>query len=215
VCPILLPVSPYSCYSFSRVDLHRGDLIVGCRIGFGHEIMTALFVNLERKGGSYPSQYNTREIYTFGQANVDLVEGSKSPDYTLYDLGKDDGDSDTAITPTIAWEIGYAENEKKLEMDAARLICLTEGLVLLVVTVKISHEPNVYPKKLKRVVWQHWELDSTQLKPVDNEMEKHQLNDPKPLLGDNQTLPPSYEAYVKFDEEVYRFVARVTKTFEV
>jgi hypothetical protein len=105
----LVRVSILTLFS-SRVDFHRGDLIVGGKVSFGNEIMTALFLDLQRDNTSYPIHYGTSQIRTFGQANIDLTVGSKSPDYALYEVVEDE--NSTNITPTIAWEIGYAENER-------------------------------------------------------------------------------------------------------
>jgi hypothetical protein len=207
--------------SFSRVDFDGKDLIVGCDVGFGHEIMATLFDDLRHNDTSYPLWYNNTRIRTCSQATVELAEGSKSPDFALIEVDKEEDEAeesgneeeDEGLVPTIAWEIGYSESEEKLQMDAARLLCLTEGLVRLVVTVKITHEPNTSPRKLKRVVWRHWELDPTHFRRVDNSVKG--LNKPKPLPPDNRTSPPPYEAYVKFDKEVYRLVAHVTDSYEV
>ena len=197
----------------SRVDFHRGDLIVGCKVSFGNEIMTALFLDLQRDNTSYPIHYGTSQIRTFGQANIDLTVGSKSPDYALYEVVGDE--NSTNITPTIAWEIGYAENERKLEMDAARLICLSKGLVQLVVTVKITHEPNTFPKMLKQVVWHHWEIDVARFGQVDDPTNTLLLNNPVPHPQGDQTSPPPYEAHVEIDKDIYRLVAHVTESYHV
>ena len=208
----LVGVSILTLFS-SRVDFHRGDLIVGGKVSFGNEIMTALFLDLQRDNTSYPIHYGTSQIRTFGQANIDLTVGSKSPDYALYEVVEDE--NSTNITPTIAWEIEYAENERKLEMDAARLICLSKGLVQLVVTVKITHEPNTFPKMLKRVVWHHWEMDAARFGQVDDPTNTLLLNNPVPHPQGDQTSPPSYEAHVEIDEDIYRLVAHVTKSYQV
>ena len=106
------PIKSQSCL---RVDLHKGALIVGCSVSYGHEILAGIFgrISLADIGHS-----GSGSITSFGQANIPLSEGTKSPDYSLYEVGTGKAE----FIPTVAWEVGYSESEKKLALDAARLL---------------------------------------------------------------------------------------------
>jgi hypothetical protein len=120
-------------------------------------------------------------------------------------------------TPTVVWEVAYSETERKLALDAARHICLSLGLVQLVVAVKIEHCDS-FPKRLERVTWSHWEL-------VDAEPVAEwggALDDPQPFGWDAVTnhdfVPPigtKYQAVVKIGSALQRVTAEQTQTHQV
>jgi hypothetical protein len=176
--------------------------------------MTSLFHTLASNNTAYPSIYNDRIIWTYGQANIYLTQGTKSPDYSLYDLPK--GSNEVESTPTLACEVASSESETKLHLDAARLICLSRALILLVIAVKITYQPNSSPRKLLRVTWSHWEPDFRSFKKVED-TQGVVVNDPKPVLSEKVKggFPSPFEAYVDVGGDIYRIVARVTKQYTV
>jgi hypothetical protein len=155
----------------------------------------------------HKGSYNDGSITSFGQANIPLSEGTKSPDYALYEVCDNDT---TDLRPTVAWEVGYSEGEKKLALDAARLLCLSHGMVRLVVTIKIAHKRNTQPRELARVTWSHWEVDPDALELVKDSNDII-LDDPQPVPGLDQT----YEAYISVKGGICRIVACVTQSYEV
>jgi hypothetical protein len=67
---------------------------------------------------------------------------------------------------------------------------------------------------LKEAIWRHWEIDADACSKVENPRDIV-LDDPKPLAPFAQGSPPPYQAYVKFDDDVYSLVAHVTGSFVV
>jgi hypothetical protein len=152
----------------------------------------------------YSGSHHKGSIASYGQANIPLSEGTKSPDYTLYEAC----DKTTDPRPTVAWEVGYSEGEKKLALDAARLLCLSHGMVRLVVTIKIAHKPYTFPRELARVTWRHWEVDPDALTLVANS-DGITIDDPEPVSDQ------IYQAHISTKGGIYRIVARVTESFVV
>lgn len=160
-------------HALVRVDLHDGTLIVGYAASPGHEIMADIFYILR---SDLPTKYQNSRITQCGTADVALTSGHKSPDFSLYevkdtDRGKRGADRVNNTTPTVVWEVGYSEGAKKLGLDAARHICLTRGLVQLVITIDISHEGKRVDgsRRLKEVKWVHWEMEYGAFQEVEDD----------------------------------------------
>lgn len=198
-----------------RVDYDGSVLIVHCP-SLGHEFPGDLFDLMGRAGKSYPREYHGSRITQGGSTTVDLVVGSKSPDFSLYEVKESSRQDQKVLNvmPTVALEVGYyGEGERKLTLDAGRLICLSKGMIQLVATINIDHEvekQNDGRRKLKSVVWTHWEMDPEYPKLVE-ENDKYELNELIPekdgKMAEDQTTvqppPDAYRAVVKFAQTPY------------
>ncbi|KAG1846988.1 hypothetical protein DFJ58DRAFT_730317 [Suillus subalutaceus] len=187
-----------------RVDYNGSLLIVHCP-SLGHEFPGDLFDLMGRTGRSYPRKYHSSRITQGGSTTIDLVVGSKSPDFSLYEVKEGSGLDQKGgnVMPTVALEVGYyGEKERKLTLDAGRLICLSKGMIQLVATIDIDHEvekKNNGKRKLKSVIWTHWEMDPEYPKLVE-EHERYELNELIPetdgeLLKNKETVQPIPDAY--------------------
>jgi hypothetical protein len=210
-----------------RVDYDGNILIVHCP-SLGHEFPGDLFDLMGRAGKSYPREYNGSRITQGGSTTIDLEVGSKSPDFSLYEVKEGVGQDQKGenVIPTVALEVGYyGEGERKLTLDAGRLICLSKGRIQLVATIDIDHEvekQNDGKRKLKSVIWTHWEMDPEYPKLV-RERGGYELNVLVPerdgkLLEDHETvqpIPDAYRAVVKFAGISYWVRAYKSKIYKV
>lgn len=189
-----------------RVDYNEGVLVVHCP-NLGHEILLELFDVMRYAGTSYPKTYHGSTIIQGGSTTITLAAGSKSPDFSLYEVKDCGGQSQkrTNGLPTIAFEVGYyGEGEKKLALDAGRLICLSKGMIQLVATINVEKE-NYGQRKLKSVIWTHWEMDPGYPRIVEKN-DTYELNklvpesDGKIIKGIEtvQPTPDAYRAVVNF-----------------
>ncbi|KAH8993096.1 hypothetical protein EDB83DRAFT_2534734 [Lactarius deliciosus] len=109
--------------------------------------------------------------------------GFKTPDYGIYErkgIKDTDTSKDTSLdhsVPTIAFEVGFSQSRDKLMKKAAQLICLTAGHILLVIAIDIVHVPNSCPRRLKSVIWSHWEEDHI-----------HHVEDPEHTVGEEDNV---------------------------
>ncbi|KAG2062519.1 hypothetical protein BDR04DRAFT_1123888, partial [Suillus decipiens] len=196
-----------------RVDYNEGVLIVHCP-NLGHEILPELFDVMST-------------ITQGGSTTITLAAGSKSPDFSLYEV-KDCGVQSRQGTnglPTIAFEVGYyGEGEKKLALDAGRLICLSKGMIQLVATINVDHElekENYGRRKLKSVVWTHWEMDPEYPRIVEKN-DTYELNklvaesDGKDIKGMEavQPTPDAYRAVVNFAKTPHWVRAYKSNTYK-
>jgi hypothetical protein len=173
-----------------RIDLHNDVLIIGYPLSFGHEIIVDLLDKLRAEGRSFRrGVHGGKEIIIGGSAGVRLSRGRKEPDCSLYVIG-----DEKFKEPTIAFEVGYSEDENTLTFDAAKLICLTFGRIKLVVAIKISHKSRQSgePRELESVTWGHWELDE-----IDDPPERYRLDNPQPVEYDARGIPTAYAAVVE------------------
>jgi hypothetical protein len=124
--------------------------------------MSSLFLTLNAQDSKGSSLFSVTSstLHSGGSANVDLVDGIKSPDFSLYenDLQKRPL---TQACPTVVWEVVYSEDERKLARDVGRHVACSLGRVRLAIGVKIEHECGVKgePRKLKKVTCAFWEAD--------------------------------------------------------
>lgn len=129
-----------------------------------------------------------------GQAGIKLSRDRKDPDFSIY------VHNPTSIhqcnIPTVALETAYTESEETLTMDAARLLCLSAGLVQLVIAVNFVHtrEGNG-PRQLKKVEWAHWEV--VEMEKVDPSMRS---KGPWVVERDEREMPMTYTAIVDVGE---------------
>ena len=127
---------------------------------FGHEIISSsLFVWLAQSpGGLPPISGSHSTLRVGGSADVDLVDGIKSPDYSLYENHPQKKPLTQAL-PTVVWEVAYNQDEKKLAYDLGRHVTCSLGRVRLAIGVNIEHDRPVkgQPRSLKTVTCAFWE----------------------------------------------------------
>lgn len=208
----------------NSIDLHDGVLTVSYPTLI-HASIDYLMDGLARNR-SYPRElYQGSKIFLGGRADVFLGGGGiKSPDYSLYESRDDDRDGRSVLFPTVAWEIGYLEDENKLSFDAARLLCLSRGNVRLVIIVNIKHKQGSQPRELESVTWAHWEVDYDSIDLVSGEWWNGKLRDPQPHrdTGDEAmggehvpSAPTAYRTVLSMKGDNYQINAVRTRLYQV
>jgi hypothetical protein len=154
---------------YHRIDFSGERLMVRYPT-FGHEIMSALFVKLAQDSKDLPQFYASQlggtdvgsTLYVGGSANVQLEDGMKSPDFSLYEEHPEE-ELVMKAWPTVVWEVGYSEDVVKLAKDVGRFVACSVGRVQLAIAVKLEHDR---PEKagqlrgpLKKVTCAFWEVD--------------------------------------------------------
>lgn len=206
-----------------RLDLHDNLLTVGYPTTIGHEILVDLFETMSVNGNSYPrASYNGSTILAGGTADVHFANGIKAPDYSLYENREDLGraiDQDDNTLPTILWEVAYSQGERKLALDAGRVICLTQGGVQLVVVINITHKKDSSPKSLQSVTWAHWEMDYNAWEELEDTW-KGPIDNVVPDRGNEvvdedfvHPIPTAYSAVIRTDDGLVRVRAVQTEFF--
>jgi hypothetical protein len=99
---------------------------------FGHEIMSTLFFNVNTNDTEGRSLFSidASVIRLGGFADVDLEDGIKSPDFSLYE----DHPTKQPLMqawPTVVWEVAYSKNEQKLAYDLERYVACSLSRVWL------------------------------------------------------------------------------------
>ena len=99
-----------------------------------------------------------------GSADVELEDGIKSPDFSMYE----DHPTKQAMTQawlTVVWEVAYSEDEKKLARDLGRYIACSLSRVQLAIGLKIERCPAVIgqARDLKKVMCTLWEADYAEI----------------------------------------------------
>jgi hypothetical protein len=106
--------------------------------------MSTLFfnVNIDDTEGRSLFSVDASIIRLGGSADVDLEDGIKSPDFSLY---KDHPTKQPLMQawPTVVWEVAYSENEQKLAYDLGRYVACFLSRVWLAIGVKIECDPAV------------------------------------------------------------------------
>jgi hypothetical protein len=116
-------------------------------------------IGLQARSDKFYRLYGSSSILAGGSADIRYEDGGyKSPDMSLYEVNKGEG-ARQIYAPTVVFEAASTRSSRNLAMEAARHICLTLGLVKLVVTINIVLQPNTFPRKLQSVTWSHWEED--------------------------------------------------------
>jgi len=99
-----------------------------------------MFHRLDR-ADSYPLVlYRGSQIVECGMADVPLTRGTKSSDFSLYEVTHqgEHGKSELNSMPTVVFKYSYSETSHKLALDAARHLLLSQGLVQQVVVVDVK-----------------------------------------------------------------------------
>lgn len=181
-----------------------------------------MFHRLDR-ADSYPLVlYHGSQIVECGTADVPLTQGSKSPDFSLYEITHrgEYGESELNSTPTVVFEYGYSESSHKLALDAARHLLLSQGLVQLVVVVDVKRKSGAQGGSmvLEQVTWAHWEVDGSSFEEVDSSW-RGDLDDPRPdrEVDEDFVQPPAeaYKAVIEMDGTKYNLRASKVNEWEV
>lgn len=183
--------------------------------------------------GYPPQPSNGSEIISCGTASVKLADGVKQPDYSLYERRQGTGSMAAEAhalnaVPTITWEVGYSESPEKLALDAARMICLSKGLIQLVVTInitsKIQDNDKVGRKRkaeeklprvrvLEGVECAFWEMDFNAFE--EDPSHSGELNKLVPYRQPQKQSPISFTTTVSMDSKKYTVKAIQTLSHEV
>jgi hypothetical protein len=124
--------------------------------------MSSLFVRLAQgPGGLPPISGSNSTLRVGGSADVNLVDGIKSPDYSLYENHPQKKPLTKAL-PTVVWEVAYSQDERKLAYDLGRHVTCSLGRVRLAIGVNIEHDcpAKGQPRSLKMVTCTFWEPES-------------------------------------------------------
>lgn len=158
-----------------------GDKLIVHYPTFGHEIMSTLFfsVNTNDTEGHSLFSVDVGLVCLGGSTDVDLEDGIKSPDFSLYE----DHPTKQPLTqawPTVVWEVAYSENEWKLAYDLGRYVACSLSRVWLAIGVKIERNPAVpvgqQPRGLKKVTCVFWEADYAETFTTLEELGSQLLN---------------------------------------
>ena len=205
---------------FFSIDFNGKDLIIQYP-GFGHEIMESLWNKVEQSNSDFFAKPTVRKASILelgGSTDVELADGVKSPDFSLYVIDPEaetQKDVDGNCDPVVTFEVAHAENAKKLSMDAARQVLFSKGQILLVVALKVKVNRHHPARELEEVTWAHWEMDWGYMKRVDSGW-TGKLNNPVPDGENNPGVPPnSYVAVVEIADVRYHVRAFRSEEFKV
>jgi hypothetical protein len=181
-----------------------------------------MFHRLDR-ADSYPLVlYRGSQIVECGMADVPLTRGTKSSDFSLYEVTHrgEHGKSELNSMPTVVFKYSYSETSHKLALDAARHLLLSQGLVQLVVVVDVKWKSGAQDGSLilEKVMWVHWEVDGSSFEKVDSPW-GGELDDPRPDqdVDEDFVQPPAdaYKAVIEMDGTKYHLRALEVKEWEV
>jgi len=123
--------------------------------------MSSLFLTVDARDSNKVALFSCGKsnLRSGGSTDVPLVDGIKSPDFSLYE--ESDSQPLLAAWPTVTFEVAYAENDRKLARDCGRYVACSSGKVQLAMGLNIEHYPIEpgNPRKLKRVTCTYWTLD--------------------------------------------------------
>jgi hypothetical protein len=89
--------------------------------------MSALFVRLAQDSRGLPRISGSDSTLRLGgSAGVHLVDGIKSPDFSLYDNHPRKMPL-TKSWPTVVWEVALSQDERKLAIDLGRHVACSHG----------------------------------------------------------------------------------------
>ena len=147
-----------------------------------------------------------------GSADVELEDGIKSPDFSMYE----DHPTKQAMTqawPTVVWEVAYSEDEKKLARDLGRYVACSLGRVRLAIGLKIERCPAVIgqARDLKKVTCTLWEADYAEIFATLEESgsELNRLTRCDAYSDDADYVVPAatkFSCVSKFDRKYIKFV---------
>lgn len=130
-----------------------------------------------------------------GQAGIQLSRNRKDPDFSVYVHTPEA--KHQCNKPTIAWETAYTESEEDLTLDAARLLCLSNGFIQLVIAINVTHtRAHGQARQLESVEWAHWEIVG--IEDVDP---SSRVSGPAVTKWDKMNVPVAYSAVIDEGEE--------------
>ena len=104
--------------------------------------MSTLFVQLAQRSEGLPLiSGNNSTLCLGGLGDVDLEDGIKSPDFSLYDNHPQKKPLMKAC-PTVVWEVAYSQNESKLAIDLGRHVACSLGRVRVAIGLNIEHNTS-------------------------------------------------------------------------
>jgi hypothetical protein len=193
-----------------------GDKLIVCYPTFGHDIMSTLFFNVninDAKGHSLFS-VDTSTVCLGGCADVELEDGVKSPDFSLYEDHPMKPPTTQAM-PTVVWEVAYSEDENRLVHDLGRYVACSLSRAQLAVGLKIEHNCAVAGQLqgLKKVTCAFWEADYAKTFTTLEESGAKLLNhltrcDEYADDTDDYVIPAAtkFSCVSKFDRKFIKFV---------
>jgi hypothetical protein len=178
--------------------------------------MSTLFFNVDTNDAEGRSLFSVDAsvVRLGGSADVDLEDGIKSPDFSLYE----DHPTKQPLTqawPTVVWEVAYSEDEKRLAFDLGRYVACSLGRVRLAIGLKIerNHAVAGRPRGLKKVTCAFWEADYAEtfatLKESGSELLNHLTRcDKFANAARNYVVPAAtkFSCVSKFDGKYVKFV---------
>ena len=96
--------------------------------------------------------------------------------------------------PVIVFKVGHSESRRKLGQDAGRLIGGTDGLVLLVVTIKIDYDDKVSVVP-RRIYVDMWEADDFEVVQETTDMIFNEVVRADRLSDDGEVAPELADMY--------------------
>lgn len=142
VCFSQLVLSELNDIEFhDRVDLQGTNLLI-TRTSRPHEVVPKLMAPNSNAVTFFPPPGPDPLCYN-GTATISLWDGSKSPDWAVFDTTKIPGQKVKThlfvqTFPSNVWETGYTEGPIKLGQDCARWLTMSSGNVLSVVGIDIK-----------------------------------------------------------------------------
>jgi hypothetical protein len=214
--PFRVPYVSKLSHLAGSIDYDGNNLIIN-HPSIGHEIIQGI---LDLVDGGYPRRNPhismENKIMSGGSADVRLRGGGlKQPDFSIYEIREGSTKHDDE-EPTIAFEVGLSQRQRKLGEAAARLLLLCRyGTILLVVTVKIVVSGD--PEKLDSVTWTHWEVTSWEKvkKPEEKPANELYVIRSVPDKVDERGMPLAYEITRKSGERQVVVRAAVTAKYQV
>jgi len=194
-----------------------------------HEIMPALLTRLAKSDHMARLTFGKDgDVLQAGSAFINLGKGSKKcPDESFYDSKSPKGLPESKF-PTIVFEVGLSETQNKLNHDAARILTGSNGLVLTVVTIKISVSPfegGGNGKQLDSVVVYFWSMHIADPERLPDPASKKRRETARYLgvLCDNSgepvtvsTCPESVQMNQAISEDMFcQYSIRPSHTFDV
>ena len=178
--------------------------------------MSTLFFNIDTNDAEGRSLFSIDKsvVRLGGSTDVDLEDGVKSPDFSLYE-DHPTKPPQTQALPTVVWEVAYAEDEKKLTHDLGRYVACSLGRVRLAVGLKIERNRTVagQPRGLKKVTCAFWEADYAETFATLEESGAKLLNhltrcDEYADDADDYVVPAAtkFSCVSKFDGKFIKFV---------
>lgn len=204
-------------YPGYRIGFFNDKLIVKYPTA-GHEIIPAIFQQLQDQD---LFRYSENNIRIPPSLDIALQDGGKSPDFCLCDDSPTVSLKELRSTPTITFEVGYSEEERKLFKDAARLVACSGGSIRLAIAVKITRAaPKTAPRVVSEMTWSFWEVEDHEiLTPEQGASEALDclIRDDGYNEDGDYMVPPGIKYYciTKVKESYVRLNVARTKVYQV